>query len=402
MLRCAQHDIGEAFYSLTKSLMQNLQRLKSLLQFLGLGLLLAACGEVTTAPVVITQRATPTAVIVIPTAGPTDTATAIPSETATLAATATPHPTFVPIATGGTPNPLSIPSMRSQTYPGSEITFDQTLEPGGNYNQFIVHYFSEGLKIFGLLTIPMGDPPPTGWPVIIFNHGFIQPGEYQSTVRYEKYVDAMAADGYIVFKPDYRGHGNSEGVAVGGYSSPAYTIDVLNAVASVSYLSMADANRIGMWGHSMGGQITLRAMVATCCLIKAGVIWSGVVAPYYEIISQWEVTPTPEGVTPAPTDWRQGMVARNGTLEQNPTFWNEISPNTYVGDISGPLQIQQAAGDYEVPVYMARELYSEMLDAGRTVFYYEYAGDDHNISHNYELAMQRTLAFFDQYVKGNH
>jgi dipeptidyl aminopeptidase/acylaminoacyl peptidase len=239
--------------------------------------------------------------------------------------------------------------------------------------------------------------------VIVFNHGFIQPGEYQPTVRYEKYVDAMASDGYIVIRPDYRGHGQSEGVATGGYSSPAYTIDVLNAVASVSYLRMADANRIGMWGHSMGGQITLRAMVTSCCLIKAGVIWSGVVAPYDEIITRWEVTPTATaaaGVAPAATDWRQGMVARYGTLEQNPTFWNEISPNSYLGDISGPLQIQQAAGDIEVPAYMSEELYSEMLQAGRTVFYYEYPRDDHNISKNYELAMQRTLAFFDQYVKG--
>jgi dipeptidyl aminopeptidase/acylaminoacyl peptidase len=64
------------------------------------------------------------------------------------------------------------------------------------------------------------------------------------------------------------------------------------------------------------------------------------------------------------------------------------------------LQIQQAAGDIEVPAYMSEELYSEMLQAGRTVFYYEYPRDDHNISKNYELAMQRTLAFFDQYVKG--
>jgi hypothetical protein len=37
------------------------------------------------------------------------------------------------------------------------------------------------------------------------------------------YVDALARNGYIVFKSDYRGHGNSEGSAPGGYGSPAYT-----------------------------------------------------------------------------------------------------------------------------------------------------------------------------------
>ena len=39
--------------------------------------------------------------------------------------------------------------------------------------------------------------------------------------------------GYVVLKPDYRGHGSSEGDAVGGYGSNAYTIDVLNALSSI-------------------------------------------------------------------------------------------------------------------------------------------------------------------------
>ena len=289
--------------------------------------------------------------------------------------------------------------MRSQVYPGSEITFDQTLEPGGSYARFIVHYFSEGLKIYALLTLPSGDPPATGWPVIVFNHGFIQPGDYKPTEHYEKYVDALASHGYIVFRPDYRGHGASEGAATGGYSTPAYTVDVLNAVSSIAYFVKADAHRIGMWGHSMGGQITLRAMVATCCLIRAGVIWAGVVAPYDQIITRWEVTPTTPGVTPLATDWRQGFVADHGDLQANPAFWAAISPNSFLANISGPLEIHHGGGDIVVPVDMSRLLYSEMLQAGRTVYYYEYPGDDHNISHNFDLAMQRTLEFFDQYVK---
>ena len=93
------------------------------------------------------------------------------------------------------------------------------------------------------------------------------------------YVDGFAHNGYIVFRADYRGHGSSEGEATGGYGSPAYTIDVLNALTAMKNYPGADPNRIGMWGHSMGGHITLRAMV-THGDIKAGVIWAGVVASY--------------------------------------------------------------------------------------------------------------------------
>src|SRR3989338_369102 len=147
------------------------------------------------------------------------------------------------------PHPLSIESLRKGEYPGSEITIEQILDPGSNYSRHIASYKSEGLKIYALLTVPNGEKPKTGWPVVIFNHGFIPPTEYRTT------------EGYIVFRSDYRGHGDSEGAATGSYGSNGYTIDILNAVASMKKYKDADPNRIGMWGHSMGGHITLRAMV---------------------------------------------------------------------------------------------------------------------------------------------
>jgi hypothetical protein len=187
------------------------------------------------------------------------------------------------------PNPLSIEYMRKQEYPGSEIVIEQTLPAGSNYDRYIASYKSDGLKIYGLLTVPQGDPstdstgtstelsrtsspqassglkrPEGGWPVIIFNHGYIQPEQYRAEEKYVAYTDAFSRNGYIVFKPDFRGHGNSEGNPEGAYYSPAYTVDVLNAVSSIKKYKdpsigsgvVADPNRIGMWGHSMEGMIT--------------------------------------------------------------------------------------------------------------------------------------------------
>lgn len=67
------------------------------------------------------------------------------------------------------------------------------------------------------MTIPDSAPPNDGWPVIVFNHGYIPPKEYKTTERYIDYTDAFSSNGYILLRPDYRGHGGSEGEAKGGY-----------------------------------------------------------------------------------------------------------------------------------------------------------------------------------------
>src|SRR3989338_11464332 len=144
------------------------------------------------------------------------------------------------------PYPLSIEYMRQQQYPGSNLTLEQNLPNGSNYNKYIASYKSDGLKIYALLTVPQGEKPSGGWPVIIFNHGYIVPSEYRTTEKYIAYADAFSRNGYIVLKSDYRGHGNSEGNAPGGYGSPAYTIDILNAISSIKKFRDVDINRIGM------------------------------------------------------------------------------------------------------------------------------------------------------------
>ena len=80
--------------------------------------------------------------------------------------------------------------------------------------------------------------------------------------------------------------GQSEGEGFEAYTTPDLTIDTLNGLASLQKYPDADPDRIGMWGHSMGGNITLRAMVISD-EIDAGVIWGGVVASYPDLFERW-------------------------------------------------------------------------------------------------------------------
>ncbi len=349
------------------------------------------------------------------TAAPSPPATATAAPTATVAA-----PTAAPWSTD--PHPLQIAVMRQQDYPGSPITIEQTLEPGANYSRYIASYLSDGYRIYALMTVPDGTgpdgtgpdgtgpdgaQPATGWPAIVFNHGYIAPSEYRTTERYVAYVDQIARSGYIVFKTDYRGWGNSEGDGNlgGGYGSPALTVDVLNAVAALKSYANADPNRIGMWGHSLGGQLALRAMVVSQD-IKAGVIWGGVVPPYPDIIARWDrMGRRLSGYAGAWgrsfSGWVAEFTTKYGTHKQNPEFWATISPNTYLADLSGPIALHHATTDEMVPLAWAETL-DEQLKAASSQpnEFYTYPGDNHNISANFNVAMQRTVAFFDKYVKG--
>lgn len=274
--------------------------------------------------------------------------------------------------------------LRQRNYPGSELVIEQELWPGLGYDQYLASYQSDGNKIFALFAVPQGTPPPNGWPVIIFNHGYIPPAYYDYS-RYSYYVSAIASRGYIVLCSDYRGHGYSEGIARGGYEVPDYTIDVLNALAAVKGYEKADPERVGMWGHSMGGLVTLRSMVVSN-EIDAGVIWGGMVVSYAELIERGR--------------WTSPLIGVYGNTRQNPAFWASISPNSYVADLSGPLQLHHSRTDPVVPVDFSEILFSEVQSVGKPAELYLYDWDDHNLSGNFWTAMDRTVEFFDRYVKG--
>jgi len=331
---------------------------------------------------------------VTPTALPSNTSTATNTYTPTSTLTLTPLPTATPI-----PHPMSIIALRADDYPGSDITIVKELDRGINYHRYYVYYLSEGLKIYALLTIPNGTPPEGGWPAIVFNHGYIPPDVYRTTERYIHYVDEIAKAGYVVFRIDYRGHDQSDGEGTGAYGDPGYQIDVLNAVSSIQKHPNVNPEKIGMWGHSMGGYLTLRAMVISRD-VKVGVIWAGVVGSYTELLYNWRRTGS---FTPSPSSrgvsWRTTWIDTYGTPEQNPVYWDSVSATSYLPDLSGPLQLHHGTEDEDVPLEFSIRLAERVRSVGKTADLYTYEGDNHNIATNFYTAMGRTIEFFNLILK---
>jgi len=281
----------------------------------------------------------------------------------------------------------NISELRRSKFSGSSLTIESKLSAGSNFTSYIASYQSEGNKIYGLLTIPNETKSSKGFPAIVFMHGYIPPKEYSTTKNYTSYQAELASSGFVTYKPDLRGHGNSEGEPASTHFSQKYVIDALYAINALKNYEKTDSNRLGYWGHSNGGEIGLRLAVITS-QIKAYSLWAGVVGSFEDMLETY--------IHKIPFLRKRDikLINEHGLPSENPQFWNKIDPYNYLQYVSAPIQLQHGTGDPSVPVELSIRLRQELEIAGKTVELYKYKGDDHNISKNYNVAWQRTIEFF--------
>lgn len=310
------------------------------------------------------------------------------------------------IGTSPTPYPLSditIPGLKKRTYNG-ELGERKLFANNPSYNTYLTSYRSDNLKINALLTEPKSEKPTKGYPAIVFIHGYIPPQEYRTTEKYEDYVDYLARNGYVVLKIDLRGHGASEGTATGAYFSSDYIVDTLNAYKALRKSGFVDPNRIGLWGHSMAGNVILRTL-AVKPEIPAAVIWAGAVYTYedrerYGINDSSYVPPVRTG-TPNPTaSKRQRITELYGSFDPTKTFWKEFTAISYLKDINSAIEIHHAVDDSVVNIGYSRDLMKLLDKTSVKHQLYEYPSGGHNITGtSFGQAMDRTVEFYDANLK---
>jgi dipeptidyl aminopeptidase/acylaminoacyl peptidase len=327
------------------------------------------------------------------TAGGTSPASAL----ATPAASHRPPPSAAATPTVYPPDDLAIAALRARSYPASTLVPVRSDGDRGGFVDSVVSFQSDGLREYALMSIPDGPRPARGWPVVIINHGYSDPATYQTDGSpYSQFVAAFAHAGYMVLKPDYRGHGQSQGVASGGHLSPVYAYDLLNLVSTLRADSRVDATRIGLLGHSMGGDEVLRALVVSKD-IRAAVFLAGVVGSMYDIFYNW---PQPQNPPPAarPIPLQVGVendvIAEHGTPATNAAFWNSASAINYVDSITAAVQINQDVGDTVVPKIFSDHLAAALRAAGKVFQYNTYPGDDHQFLRNRAAILAATVAFY--------
>lgn len=301
---------------------------------------------------------------------------------------------------------LMIPTLRSRTYV-SQLGELTKINQNQQFTSYLTSYDSDGLTINALLTQPTGKAPQNGWPAIVFVHGYIPPTLYRTQEKYVEYTNFLAQSGFVVLKIDLRGHGNSEGEPTGAYYSSGYVIDTLNAYAALETASFVDPKAIGLWGHSMAGNIVLRSL-AVKPTIPAAVIWAGAGYTYQDLLdyglndtSYRPPSPTrgPDGQMPQKTQ-RQQLFEAHGQFDTHSPFWQQVVPTNYLAELGGALQLHHAQDDTVVSIRYSENLDSLLSAAAVPHEFYSYQTGGHNISgSNFALAMQRSATFFNTHLK---
>jgi uncharacterized protein len=290
---------------------------------------------------------------------------------------------------------LTIPYLRGKTYESSLGEREQVYDYG-QYTGYMTDYTSDGLKVKGLLTIPKGDKPKSGWPAIVFIHGYIPPTQYNTLEKYIAYVHHLASSDFVVFKIDLRGHGTSEGEAGGGYYGSDYVTDALNAHSALASSGFVDSKGIGLWGHSMAGNTVLRAM-AVKPEIPAGVIWAGAVYTY-EDMQKYGIQDASYQRTPSNTQRRrrqQLIFDTYGRPGEGNAFWKQVAPTNYLADLKGAIQIHHAIDDGTVNIGYSRDLNALLDKTSVSHELIEYPSGGHNISDpSFSQAIENTAEFF--------
>lgn len=297
---------------------------------------------------------------------------------------------------------ITIPSLRSRDYV-SRIGELTKYSDKPSYISYFTNYLSDGLKINGLLTIPKSEKPTGGYPAIVFVHGYIPPILYKTTEKYTDYIDYLSRNGFVVFKIDLRGHSDSEGVATGAYYSEDYVIDTLNAYAALKSYNIINPKSVGLWGHSMAGNVTFRSFIVAKD-IPALVVWGGAGYTYtdlqeYGIMDNSYRPP----IQNAPGISRREMLrSKYGEFDPNNDFWKSIVPTNYLDGVTGAISLNHAVDDNVVSVEYSRNLDNILALTDIEHELNEYRSGGHNISGNaFNSAMQNTIKFFNEHLDSN-
>jgi len=246
-----------------------------------------------------------------------------------------------------------------------------------------------GREIPALLYIPYaealrGDGPP---PAIVHVHG----GPTSQHFRWwDRASQWFANNGYVVLAPNVRGstgYGREFQEANRQDWGGQDLEDVVKGLDWLAKQRIADPNRVGSYGGSYGGYLTLMALAKYPDRWAAGVSVVGVVS--------WKTMyDTTRG------DLREYLVREFGDPTKDAERYRDRSPLTHVSKIEAPLLVLQGENDPRVPLSEAEQVVAALRSAGKMHEYYVYKGEGHGFRSRENMidSVRRAGEWFDRYL----
>ncbi|HEY1975653.1 MAG TPA: S9 family peptidase [Candidatus Baltobacteraceae bacterium] len=259
---------------------------------------------------------------------------------------------------------------------------------------------SDGYQEFGVVHFPPNAVAGRKYPVVIDIHGGPGLAEIQSAAGKSYGGDwpieqLIAARGYVVFAPNYRGSddtGNAFLLAIVGDSVRGPAADILTGLAAVNALPQADTSRVGVSGWSYGGLLT-SWLITHDRRWKAAVSGAAVnvEAQEYDLsVSNVQDRYYQNGVSPYVGDGMKQYV--------------DVSPLTYAQDVTTPTLIWGTTGDPVVPVTQSYAFYHALHDNRVPVKFVVFDAPTHgpNAPRTTEELTNLWLDWLDRYLHGTN
>lgn len=285
------------------------------------------------------------------------------------------------------PAELSVAHFGEMRLEGTDFRLENVQEEHAAYVRHTVSYRSNGLRITGILNMPKGEGP---FPLLVLNHGYIDPAVYTNGRGLRREQDFLARRGFAVLHTDYRGHAGSD-------PSPdtrklydaglEYAMDSANAILALreAALPRIDTQRVGMLGHSMGGGVTLNILTARPELVRAAVLYAPVHADAFENFLRWR----------ADRDDDDRTAETFGTVRaDHAEEWDALSSQTHLGRVAAPVLVFHGTNDRDVPFSWSQDLTRNLAAARKQVALVSYPGEGHEFAPRFADFMERTAAFF--------
>jgi uncharacterized protein len=262
---------------------------------------------------------------------------------------------------------LTVETLSSQKFDGGTIQTVRTMAKFANFTRYLIAWDSDGLRQYGFANIPTGKQKRA---VVLVLHGYVNPGNYSVTTYTTRYADALARAGFVVVHPNYRGHPPSQGTA-NGLFRVGYALDVLYLLGSLrqqagskGIFATADATRVGLWGHSMGGGITHRVLVLRPNWVKAAVLYGAMSSDEREN---------------ADRIYNFYSNQTRGEFEYNtPEKWLRlISPFYFLARVTAKISVHHGTADESVPYAWSVRYCKEMKRLGKPISCNAYTGAPH-------------------------